>query len=158
MGARHFHASQPRSPLRSSRFELALQVAPFMLELPARDRQPTGDPGAADPGSVEAVAPVGSLALDGAQILCDCARRSAVLLEAQQLRMPGVAPGLSQKHRLREERLAPESDETFGVEVRRVQAPEPHYVPAGTRAACNETIFLPSPTAWRPTSLKPNLE
>src|SRR3954451_8062117 len=72
--------------------------------------------------------------------------RSRTIAKAFELRMLAVAARLAGKHGLREQSFAPERDQTFRVEVLRMNRPEAHaFSRAGTggRARIGR-----SPSAW----------
>jgi len=58
---------------------------------------------------------------------CNGRDRFWVCLEADELRVMAVAFGFSAQDFLRQQRLAPERDESFGVEIFWVHGPESHW-------------------------------
>src|ERR1700752_3713053 len=111
-------------PIGLARAELLHQVPPLVVELAARHRELNARPRAGDLPHGEAIAAGLRFAMHGTQIFGDGADRRRLLSETKQLRMVLVSLGLSAKHGLREERLAPQSDEPACVEIFWVQAPE----------------------------------
>ncbi|MEO5334995.1 MAG: hypothetical protein H7839_23525 [Magnetococcus sp. YQC-5] len=96
-----------------------------LLDSPGR-RQP------ANAGGIEAVFTLLGLQTNPVQIGGDACQRIRLGLEAQQLRMMAVAPGLPTQDRLRQQRLAPDGNQSFGVQVLGMQGPESH----GKRTSC----------------------
>jgi len=110
--------------------QLGREVLPLELQLPGGLGDPAHRSPALDAGGVEAVAPSHRLVVDGRQERADGGERIGVGPEAEELRVRAVSPRPPREDLLGEERLAPERDEAAGVQVLRVQGPEPH---AGVR-------------------------
>lgn len=114
-------------PLRRPALELATEMLPLVEELPFRlgDR-PSGPSGCDDPSRIERVATRRRLIGNGAKVDGDAGHWIVRGAKALKLRVPRVAASATEEHRLCKERLAPECDESGGVEMARVECPETH--------------------------------
>src|SRR5579859_4563208 len=104
-------------------------MLPFVLELSACHFQGlSADLAPTDLLRVEAVAPPRGFRLDFPQVGGDGRPGPAVFFETDELGMMLVALGLPREHGLSEQALAPERDQSFGIQVLRMQRPESHLL------------------------------
>ena len=106
--------------------ELAHQVAPLVRKLPAGHRNGSHASQRADFAAIECVAAPGRFSVYLLQVRIDGRSRKGVRAEPLELRMVPVTAGFAAQDGLCEQRLAPERDQPLGIEIARMQAPEPH--------------------------------
>ena len=107
--------------------QLGGQVLPLVDELATGFRQAAIERlSLDDPSGVEAIASRRSFPMDTAQISGDRRDRILERAESPELRMIAVPASTPAQDRLRQERLPPEGDQSGGVEVPRMESPEPH--------------------------------
>lgn len=109
-----------------ARAQLAQQVLPLVLDLAARDDKAPATARAADPTAIESILPCFGLRSNIAQVIRDATHGRPGLAKAEKLWVMTVAARCAPQHRLREQPFAPERDEPCGVEVPRMETPEPH--------------------------------
>jgi len=100
---------------------------PFELELAARNSETVGRSGATDLRSHEKVTAVQCLSVNAPQILGNETDRRRLLLKPKKLRMIDVSLRLSREYGLGKKTFTPQSNQSAGVEVLRMQAPDTHY-------------------------------
>src|SRR5690242_16868480 len=90
--------------------ELAPEMLPLVFQLPPRDLEGLGpDFSPADLPGIETIAPPGRFRLDFPQVRGDGGFGAAMLLEADELGVMLVAPGLFLQHGLCQQSLTPQS-------------------------------------------------
>lgn len=126
MGPGYENVAKPVVPSRITNDQLGFQVLPFKGHLPGR----YGNRAATSPGRhlrfVEVIPALSGLGDHVAKIRGDYLARVRVVAKAFQLWMPCVAARPSGQNGLREQALAPERDQPFGIEVLRMERPEAH--------------------------------
>jgi len=106
--------------------QLGEEMGALVRELTGGSRNPDARSRRRDLRAVERVAaPIGFLQ-HRVQIGVDGRARRGVRTEALELGVVPIAARASAKHRLREQSLAPQSDQPTRVEMARMQRPEPH--------------------------------
>ena len=111
---------------RRAAFEFHLQVLPFVPQLTLGFIQSDDGANPRDFLTVEPVTAPRGFFVDGLQKCRHRGDRIRLRLKADQLRMMPIAPGFPAQNFLREQRLAPECNEPFGIEIFRVQSPQTH--------------------------------
>jgi hypothetical protein len=106
--------------------QLGEQVAPLVFELPAGDDAPADPRRAPDALTVEAISPLSRLGVDDAKVGGDRAHRPARSTKANELWVLRVPACAAAQHRLGEQGLTPQGDQTLGVEVFRMERPQAH--------------------------------
>jgi hypothetical protein len=118
-------AGQPGLPPGIAGSQLLRQATPFELQLTASDRETAGRPSATDPRGGKTVATAHGLVVDDSQILGDAAHGTRVVPEPAQLRVMGVPLRPPPQYGLGEQAFPPQRNETAGIQVAGMQAPEP---------------------------------
>ena len=120
------NVAKPLVPSRITNDQLGFQVLPLKGQLSSR----YGNRAASRPMRhlrfVEVIPPPDGLGDHVAKIGCDDSARVRVVAKSFQLWMPCVAARASGQNCLREQALAPERDQPFGIEVLRMEGPEAH--------------------------------
>ena len=106
--------------------QFCAQVRPFVEQLAVGFLQPDCLCAPGNFGTVEGITAVGRLRVHGFEEGGDGCDGFCVRLKTEELRVMAVAFGFAAENFLRQQGLAPESDEAFGVEIFRVQGPESH--------------------------------
>lgn len=125
--ALHLRRAQPLAvqwPAAPS--ELLHQMAPLERKLLARHRNGPHPARRADLAAIERVAATIRLGVYLRPIRIDGRSRKGVRAKPLELRMVPVAAGFAAQECLCEQRFAPKRDESLGIEVAWMQAPEPH--------------------------------
>jgi hypothetical protein len=112
--------------MRRSLFEFAAQVFPFVKQLAVGFLEHNCFLAAANFRTVEGITASGCFLVHGFQECRDSGDGRRVRLKTDELRMMAVAFGFAAEDLLRQQRLAPKRDQALGVEIFRVQSPEPH--------------------------------
>ncbi|KWT74083.1 hypothetical protein ASN18_3347 [Candidatus Magnetominusculus xianensis] len=107
---------------------LAQEMHPFMKKLPGRFPNGAAPCRCRDAGGVEPVVPPQCLLMHLPKISSHSSDGICLLPEPEQLRVAGIAPGHPLEHLLGQQRLPPQGDQTFGVEIPGVKGPESHTV------------------------------
>lgn len=105
--------------------QLPTKMDPLERELPPTQGNASGGPGPPGLGGVEPVPAPSRLGVYAGQIRIDRCQRCGVRAEALELRMMPVAPGAALKNGLGEQGFTPERHQTLGVQVARVNGPDP---------------------------------
>ena len=107
-------------------FQFSAQMLPFVKQLSVGFFEDDYLRAAADFRAVEFVAAPGRFLVNGFKKGRNGCGRAWMPLKSVELGMMAVALGLAAKDFLRQQCLAPERDEAFGVEVFRMHGPESH--------------------------------
>ena len=99
---------------------------PFELELAARNSETAGRSGATDLRSHEKVTAVHGLSMNAPQVLGNETDGGRLLLKPTKLRTMDVSLRLSREYGLGKKTFTPQSNQSAGVEVLRMQAPDTH--------------------------------
>lgn len=110
---------------RVSRFQLAYQMPPLELQLSARRLETAADALGCDFTGIEAVAPHVGFGMHLAQVGGNACNRRRVRAKADQLGVASIPGGFSPEHCLRQEPFAPQRSQPAGVQIFRMEAPEP---------------------------------
>jgi hypothetical protein len=97
--------------------EFGKQVLALVAQLAARHGQFPLPGDTRDLAGIEGVATARCFRLHGAQVRRECAERVGALQETDQLRMVPIAARASAQHGLRQQRLTPQGDQSFRVQV-----------------------------------------
>jgi hypothetical protein len=124
--------------------EFRQQTIPLLHELAARDRNAIGALRTADLPRGKCVAATRRFLVNATKVLGDRAAGRGLSPKAMQLRVMPVAVRSPTQYGLRQERLAPESNETAGVEVFGMHGPETH-VHRALQTKFAASFVLPTP-------------
>ena len=104
--------------------QLVQEPPPLVLQLSVGCAEAVNGPEPTEFRAIEVVTPEARLFIHERKVTVDgCARRRAGS-KSRQLRVVAISRGSSAKHFAREQRLAPERDESLRVEVPGMQRPE----------------------------------
>ena len=107
--------------------ELAEQVSPLVLQLSGRDgHRRVSARSVSDLRSVEPISALAGLVEDTGEIAVECGQGARSSAEARQLRMVVVAARAAGEYRPSQQTLSPERHQTAGIEMTRMNGPEPH--------------------------------
>jgi hypothetical protein len=101
-------------------------MTPFELQLALRNPEVAVRSGATDLRGRKTVAAANRLAVNDPQVFSNEPDGQRLLLEPKQLRVSDVSARLPLQYGLGKKALPPQSDQAPGVEVLRMQAPDPH--------------------------------
>lgn len=134
-----------------SRFQLAHQMPPLELQLSARRLEAAADALGCDFTGVEAVAARSGFGMHLAQVGGNACNRRRVRAKADQLGVASIPGGFSPEHRLRQEPFAPQRNQPAGVQIFRMEAPEPQPDPimAAVRTGTEKSTDLGTATQDR---------
>jgi hypothetical protein len=145
---------RPSWPVASS--QLGEKMCPFVVELAGcHDHGSVSALPVPDLGRVERVATLARLVEDACKVAVERGDGIAALAKAIELRVVPVAVGPSREHGAGEQTLTPERHQPTGVEVMRMERPEPHIRPCSRilgrpalrlplSAAATSIIIVPS--------------
>ena len=126
MSAGNLDFAAPAITVWRSAAQLSFQVRPFKEQLAAGFDERAGGPAQTDFCPIEPVAPAVGFIDQSGQIIGDGLNRRRLRLKTAKLRMPSVTARLAEKNFLGQQSLAPRGEQSFGVEVLRMNCPEPH--------------------------------
>jgi len=126
MGQWASRTRQVLAPHRVPRFQFALEVRPFERELSSGFRDAMPCHGAAELAGIEVVTTPHRLVIDRSEIGVEACDRIRLVPKPDQLGMVTIPTGPPPQHDARQERLAPQRDESTGIEVLGMQRPEAH--------------------------------
>ena len=122
----NFYRRKSAQPFRVALPQLSFQVPPFVKQLAARFLDsPAGSP-TPDFPSIKFVFAFHGFVVDGFQVGRQSRRWIFRFRKAEKLRMMFVTARRAAKNLLRQQRLAPERDQSARVEIFRVERPESH--------------------------------
>jgi hypothetical protein len=113
-------------------------MRPFIGELAVGFNQHDFPAVPRDFGAVEFIAAPRGFLMDRFEISGHGGHRFSVRAKTDELRMMPVAPGFAAQNFLRQQRLAPERDESFGIEIFRMEGPQAHFGIAANSAGVRE--------------------
>jgi hypothetical protein len=126
-----------RQNLWRAALEFGFQVIPFIQQLRIRFLQTDIHSARPNFGAIEFITAPGCLGMHRLEEGGDGGDGFWVRLKSDELRVMAVTFGFAAKNFLREQGLAPKSDQSFRIEIFRVQGPQTHRqnltISAGTR-------------------------
>jgi len=130
MRTRAAHGEERAVAGRVTGSQLALEVAPFVVELSAGLADPAAAGRATELRTIERITPPSPFLVQLAKKRIDARERAPMRTKPDQLRMIAVTAGPAAEDGTGEERLAPGRNKTARVEIPRMQRPEPHRIRA----------------------------
>lgn len=111
---------------RTANRQLAKQMVPLVLDLTDRHKNGFLNSRAANFAAVERIAACYCLGINALQVATDCRARPGQSAKAVKLRMMSIPACSSSKYGSGQQRFSPQRDQALGIEVLRMQRPEPH--------------------------------
>jgi hypothetical protein len=122
--------SANRTPLlvqpRTANLQLLQQMMPLILYLASCYDNGCSHAHPADLAAVKGVAAGCCLVMNALQVRTDCGTWRRLGAKTLELRMMSITAGVPAENGASEEGFAPQRDEALGIEVPRMQRPEPH--------------------------------
>jgi hypothetical protein len=112
-----------------------------MLDLAGGDGNGRSDSRTTDLATVEGIAPRCCFRMDALEVGTDCGTRRDLTAKTLELRVISIAASISAQHCSSQQRFSPQCDKAFGIEVPRMQRPEPHL--RGLRCLVNGRLIFP---------------
>src|SRR5262245_4147706 len=112
---------------RAASVQFPLEMPPFERQLATRSHHPGWSRCPTQLAAVEMITPASRLLVNGPEIGVEASYRLRLRAEADQLGMPAISCGVSAQYRACQQGLAPKGDEAAGIQVFRVDGPDPHY-------------------------------
>lgn len=129
VGAGHLHPLNGLVLEGSPNSELVFQVLNFVPQLPGCDPKNTAFSPLAYRSRIEAKSPSLSLYVNEPELALHCFNGVPFLEKSRQLRMAPISFGVSLEYLQRKQAFSPDRNKPFGVQVLRMQRPQPHCPP-----------------------------